>query len=48
VHDVPPPRAARLISEEEQAKLEAELAAIRNRMNTQAGGSQREQPRGAR
>jgi hypothetical protein len=41
VHDVPPPRASRLISEEEQARLEAELAAIRGAWQKQRPGDAR-------
>lgn len=44
VYDVPPPRPTKLISEEEQAKLEAELTAVRNKVNAQAGVRQTDRP----
>jgi len=48
VHDIPPPRPAKLITEQEQARIEAELAAIRTKMNTQAGTLQKERARDSR
>jgi hypothetical protein len=36
VYDIPPARPAKLITEEEQARLEAELTALRRRVNSRA------------
>ena len=43
VFDTPPPRETKLATEQEQAAIEAELAAIRNKLNTQAGALEKEQ-----
>ncbi len=37
VHDIPPPRAAPTLNDEEQFKLEKELQAVRDRQETQEG-----------
>jgi hypothetical protein len=42
VYDTPPVRPAKLMSEQEQAKTEAELAAVRNRVNATAEALQKE------
>jgi hypothetical protein len=42
VHDTPPPRPGKLMSEQEQAKTEAELAAIRRRVNARTDALQKE------
>jgi hypothetical protein len=44
VYDTPPARPTRLMSEQEQAKTEAELAAIRNKVEGQPDGKQRKPP----
>jgi hypothetical protein len=48
VYVVPPPRPTKLITEEEQARLEAELTAIRSKVNAQAGVSESERSPGDR
>jgi len=45
VYDVPPPRATRPMTAEEQAKLQAELTALRRRVNAQADALERQQAR---
>jgi hypothetical protein len=45
VYDTPPPRPAKLATEEEQAKIEAELTAIRNKVNAQADALEKERTR---
>jgi hypothetical protein len=42
IQDSPVPRPTKLISETEQAKIEAELTAIRNKTSAQSGASQKE------
>ena len=42
VYDVPPPREAKLIPAAEQNKIEAELAASRQRVNAQGDALQKE------
>ena len=42
VYDQPPPRPAKLITEEEQARLEAELTALRKRVNGRADALEKE------
>ena len=42
VQDPPVPRPTKLISEPEQARIEAELMAIRNKNNAQSGAPQKE------
>jgi hypothetical protein len=36
VYDLPPARPAKLITEEEQARLEAELTSLRRKVNSRA------------
>lgn len=43
VYDIPPGRPTKLISESEQARIEAELAAIRSRVSAQANALEKEQ-----
>ena len=42
VYDIPPRRPTRLMTEQEQASIEAELIAARNRVNRQADALERE------
>lgn len=44
VHDMPPPRETKLLSEDERRKLEAELAAVRDRQSGKAGPAARKKP----
>ncbi len=39
VHDMPPPRAAKVMTEEERKKTEADLAAVRDRQEKQAAAA---------
>jgi hypothetical protein len=40
VHDLPPPRATKPVSEAEQARIEAELTALRKRVNEEGKPTQ--------
>jgi hypothetical protein len=42
VHDLPPPRATKPVSEAEQARMEADLIALRKRVNAEGNTSTRE------
>ena len=42
VYDAPPARPAKLMTEEEQARLEAELTALRKRVNSRADALEKE------
>lgn len=44
VHDMPPPRSTRIMSEEEQVRLEKELQAIRDRQAGRAGAANKGAP----
>ena len=48
VDDIPPPRQVELISQPEQAEIEAELMAIRRKANAQAEALRKEQSGGDR
>lgn len=42
IHHSPPARPTKLISEQEQARIQAELAAIRDKVNAQSGALQKQ------
>jgi hypothetical protein len=44
VHDMPPPRSTKTMSEEEQVRLEKELRAVRDRQESRAGSATKEVP----
>jgi hypothetical protein len=44
VHDLPPPRPTKLMSEREQTRLEAELTALRKRVNAKGATEERNRP----
>lgn len=44
VHDLPPPRPTKLMSEQEQTRLEAELTALRKRVNSKGATDERDRP----
>jgi hypothetical protein len=44
VHDLPPPRPTKLMSEREQTRLEAELTALRKRVNAKGATEDRDRP----
>ena len=46
VHDMPPPRATKPMSEAEQARIEGELTALRNRINAEGEAAQHGRPAG--
>jgi hypothetical protein len=48
VYDVPPARETKLATEQEQAAIEAELAAIRDKLNKQAGTLEKDRKATAR
>jgi hypothetical protein len=44
VHDMPPPRSTKTMSEEEQVRLEKELQAVRDRQESRPGAAKKEAP----